>query len=63
MSWDVMARTNHVNRVNSPLRVRTTLHQVSSWHGRAIVSVDLGTAEILATTDQEPLSSKPRENS
>jgi hypothetical protein len=29
MSWHVMARTNHVNRVTSPLRVRTMLHLLS----------------------------------
>ena len=32
------------------------------WHRRAIVPIDLGTAEILATTDQEPPSSKPGAN-
>ena len=31
---------------------------VGSWHRRAIVPIDLGTAEILATTNQKPPSSK-----
>ena len=30
MSWDMMAHTNHVNRVTSPLRVRTMLYLLRS---------------------------------
>ena len=33
MSWDVMARANHVNRVTSPLRIRTMLHLLRSAAG------------------------------
>jgi hypothetical protein len=33
MSWDVIARANHVNRVTSPLDVRTMLHLLWSAAG------------------------------